>query len=76
MLCVGSDYIMIDCTPCGAIFVIYPVYKWHHKERYFYIFSGSCHSYSILGCVRPAHRHGRAALILALPGSGGPAIEY
>ena len=26
------------------------------------------------GCVRPAHRHGRPALILALPRSGGPQI--
>ncbi len=23
-----------DCTPCGAIFVIYPVYtKWRHKDQ-------------------------------------------
>ena len=27
---------------------------------------------TFLGCVQPARRHGRLALILALPGSGGP----
>ena len=29
-----------------------------------------------LGRVRSAHRHGRAALILALPGSGGPSARH